>query len=107
MDKINNLFEHIRKAKYEADKRLIKANTVVIDTHVAMVNSMWIDERTITSPTICGLRIEYANNLRDDLGFNFMLVNRNLKEEKEELEERIKLLEKKIKALKEILGEDE
>ena len=76
---INNLYDHIRKAAIEAEKRCIEANTIFIDKHVAYTNNLWIGDN-LYPPLIFGLEMKYAENLPNNA--NFMMVKAEKPKEK-------------------------
>lgn len=79
---MKNILEHIAKAREEKIKRHIKANTIIIDKDVAMVNKLFVpvspNSIAETPIMIIGLKVEYEENLSDKLGVdcNFVITNR-------------------------------
>lgn len=97
-----NIIEHIYNAYEEAIKSGIKANTIIIDKGVAYINNIF------AKPMIFGLDVEYAENLKEDFGANFVIrekENELIKENQALKEENIKLREL-IKALNRAFGLD-
>ena len=59
---IDNIVEHIKMAQTEAIKQGIKANAVLIN------DTLYRSQFGAVS-MICGLKVVYANDLPDDVGF--------------------------------------
>lgn len=76
---IENILDHIRKAINESYSRYFKANTVIIDTDLAMTNNL-------ISPNypafIFGLKVQYQKNLAKDFGYNFALYQDDTTEDR-------------------------
>lgn len=78
---MRNILEHIAKAREQTIKKYIRANTIIIDKDVAMVNKLWIPispNYIAETPTmIIGLQVLYEENLSDKLGVdcNFVITN--------------------------------
>ena len=73
---IEDVLDHIYKAKMEAIKRNIEVNQVNIDEDLAMTNHLYFPNVdgsiSETNPMIFGLAINYVKNLRKD-GYNFVV----------------------------------
>ena len=81
---MKDIIEHINKVREQAIKQYIRANTIIIDKDVAMVNKLWFtlppDNSIVETPIMLfGLKVEYEENLSDKLGVdcNFVITNRN------------------------------
>lgn len=79
---IEDIIDHINKAKLEAIKRNIKINQIIIDKDLAMTNHIYfknVDGNiSEANPMILGLSIKYQENLKQD-GYNFIIdYNENL-----------------------------
>ena len=81
---INNLYDHIRKAAIEAEKRYIEANTIFIDKHVAYTNNLWIEDN-LCPPMIFGLEMKYAEKLPNNANFMMSKVENHSTKFKKEL----------------------
>ena len=113
---INNIYEHIRKASIEAQKQMIKANIIIIDTDLAKTNHLFIpgtsffpksETSYMFSPMIMGLEVKYADNLTRDYGFNFVITKgKTTLEELIELREENKELKNKLRKIKEAFGDE-
>lgn len=79
---MNNIYEHIRKAKIQAEKEYIKANTIIIDKDIAIANNLWYESNPIP-PIIFGMKVEYSKALPNDI--NFAILEKH--EQKQSLEE--------------------
>ena len=95
----NDIYEHIRAGYLEALKRNIKANTIVIDTGVAIVNNLYAPNQ----PMLCGLKVKYEANLAEDFGFNFALINDTTPSELSLLRRENAELKKTIEKIKNML----
>lgn len=90
---MKNILEHIAKAREQAIKQHIIANTIIIDKDVAMVNKLWISispNSIVETPRmLMGLKIEYEENLSDKLGVdcNFVMAERKIETPKTPLSE--------------------
>lgn len=77
-EEINNILEHIMKAKKQALRDNIKANTIVIDKDIAKINGFYFQNVGLSfleiPPTIVGLKIAYSENLSDELGIDANFV---------------------------------
>ena len=99
---VENIIEHIRKAQLEAHKRNIKANTIIIDTELAMINNLLCPNYP---NMIMGLEVKYEHNLTENYGINFAITEGNTTEDEVRwLRKENKMLKEKIAKLKEILG---
>lgn len=82
---MKNILEHIEKVRAEMFKENIKANTIIIDKDVAMVNKLWIpispNSIVETPRMLMGLKVEYEENLSDKLGVdcNFVMAEKKIK----------------------------
>lgn len=87
---IKDLYEHIQKARCEAQKRHIKANMIVIDEELAHTEKLIIPNSSFSylelPPMIFGLEIKYQKNLKNDYESNFVIFESSNKQ-KSELEE--------------------
>lgn len=68
MNSISNIYEHIRKAKIQAEKDYIKANTIIIDKDIAKTNNLFYNGG-MYPPMIMGLKVVYSKNLPDNVNF--------------------------------------
>ena len=90
---MKNILEHIAKAREQAIKQHIRANTIIIDKDVAMVNKLWIsispNSIVRMPPMLMGLRVEYEENLSDKLGVdcNFVMAEKKIETHKTPLSE--------------------
>ena len=90
---MKDILEHIAKAREETIKKNIRANTIIIDKDVAMVNKLWIpispNSIVETPKMIMGLKVEYEENLSDKLGVdcNFVITNKDTIKSKTPLSE--------------------
>jgi len=90
---MKDILEHIAKAREQAIKQHIRANTIIIDKDLAMVNKLWIpispNSIVDTPKMIMGLKVEYEENLSDKLGFdcNFVMAEKNIETPKTPLSE--------------------
>ena len=102
---IDNIIEHIRKAQLEAQKQHFKANIIIIDSDLAMINNFCPDYPRM----IMGLEVKYIHNLTQDYGINFAIAegdtmsNELISLRKENRELRRKL--NKVKQVFESVGE--
>lgn len=106
---IDNIYEHIRKAQLEAQKQHIKANMIIIDTDLAIVNGLCFPENEtsykITPPIIMGLEIKYHKHLAKDLGVNFAITEgKSMMDEIFELKAENYKLKEKLRKLQEVLN---
>lgn len=87
---IEDLYGHIRKARFEAQKKHIKANMIVIDEELAHTEKLIIPNGPFSylelPPMIFGLEIKYQKNLKNDYGSNFVIFE-SLNKKQNELEE--------------------
>jgi hypothetical protein len=78
---MKNILEHIAKAREQAIKKNIRANIIIIDKDVAMVNKLWIpispNSIVETPRMLIGLQVLYEENLSDKLGVdcNFVMAD--------------------------------
>ena len=83
---MEDILLHVMRARAEALRKKIKANTIVIDEDIAIVNGFyhWDDTNVITKvpDMIMGLNVVYAKNLSNDLGANFILLQKGESEPK-------------------------
>lgn len=90
---MKNILEHIAKAREQAIKQHIRANTILIDSEVAMVNgfkcSLGYNAIADMPPMLMGLKIEYEENLSDKLGVdcNFVMAEKKIEKPKTPLSE--------------------
>lgn len=99
---VEDIIEHIRKAQLEAQKQHFKANTIIIDTELAMINNLSCPNYP---RMIMGLEVKYQYNLAQDYGINFAITEGNTTEDEVRwLRKENKMLKEKIAKLKEILG---
>ena len=109
---INNIMEHIQKAALQAEKEHFKANTIIIDTELAIMNNVYVPKiygYDIYPPMIMGLKVMYVNNLTENYDVNFIITNTNTKTIEDELtalREENEMLKEKLSKLKEILGNE-
>lgn len=68
---MKNILEHIMKAREEAMRRQIEANTIVIDKDIAYQNELYF-ENGIIRPAIFGLKIMYAEHLPNNANFSIL-----------------------------------
>lgn len=72
------LITHIQKAQRLTLKKNIKANEIIIDEDLAIINKfayISIDGSIHQSNTmICGLKVAYEKDLAKDFGYNFILT---------------------------------
>lgn len=104
----NNIYEHIRAAKIEAEKSYIRANTILIDEGLAKTNEMFIEGVGIVPPMIFGLEVKYVSKLSENYGINFALLNSNntMNQENIRLKQEVELLQRKLDGLKELLNNE-
>ena len=100
----DNVLEHIRSAKIQANKNYIEANMIILDTGIAMTNHLFVYDNVI-EPTIWGMKVEYHDNLANNYDVNFAIsrgTNLITKEKKEnkELKDEIKNLKRLLKNAK-------
>lgn len=73
-----SLITHIQKAQKLTLKKNIKANEVIIDQDLAIINKfayIGADGSIHQSNTmICGLKVDYEKDLAKDFGYNFILA---------------------------------
>lgn len=63
LEKIENIVEHIRKARYEALIRNIEANAIVINKSFAITQGFYYPELSgYMSPMIFGMKMIYEND---------------------------------------------
>ena len=82
---MNNIYEHIRKAKIEAEKNFIEANTIIIDTEFARTNNLFFsDGYSINEypPMIFGLKVFYGKDLPNNADF---IVTKSLENKMEKI----------------------
>ena len=97
---IDNIIDHIRKAQIEAQKQHFKANTIIIDTDLAMINNFCPNYPRM----IMGLEVKYVHNLTKDFGINFAIAEGNtMVNELISLRKENKELREKLNKLKEVL----
>ena len=90
---MKNILEHIAKTREQAIKQHIRANTIIIDKDVAMVNKLWIsispNSIVRMPPMLMGLKVEYEENLSEKLGVdcNFVMAERKIETPKTPLSE--------------------
>lgn len=99
-----NLLEHIRAAKIQADKKNIAANMIILDTGVAITNGLYLTDGFI-DPTIWGMKVKYQSKLADDYNVNFAILHTNAKSRFEALEKENKFLKETIKKIIDLLNE--
>ena len=97
-----NILEHIRSAKIQADKQNIAANMIILDTGVAITNGLFLTDGFI-GPTIWGMKVKYQSKLADDYNVNFVISHTNDKTRFEALEKENKFLKETIKKLRNLL----
>ena len=103
---IDNIMEHIHKARIEAQKRHIKVNTIIIDEELARTEHLLIDNY-IMPPMIMGLEVKYLEHLTKDYGFNFVLADGSTMQNKiSNLELENDYLRGKLKRIEELVGEN-
>ena len=94
---MTDIYEHIKKAKIEAQKQHFKANMIIIDADLAMVNNLYYPNYP---RTIMGLEVKYAFNLTKDYGINFAINEGNTTEyevcQLRKENEKYKVLEKEL-----------
>ena len=97
----DNVIEHIRSAKIQAEKNHIYANMIILDTGIAMTNHLFVYNNLIP-PIIWGMEVEYKSNLAKDYGVNFAISRKpnHIEKENEELREEIKELKRLLKNAK-------
>lgn len=81
---IDNLIDHIQKAREEAYIREIQANTIIIDSDLAYMNHFYMyrpNGYSEVSASILGLKIEYAD--LKPLAVNFILLEKKEAKPKE------------------------
>lgn len=101
---VENIIEHIRKAQIEAQKQHFKANTIIIDSDLAMINNFCPNYPKM----IMGLEVKYQRNLTKEFGINFAIAEGNTTEDEIRwLRKENKILKEKLAKLKEILGGEE
>lgn len=92
-DIIQNVYEHIRKATNEAQKRYIEANTIILNKNFAMVNELYVpmteNSYSVFPRMLFGLKVEYAENL--PYNANFALTKTDKSEYERVFEENEKL----------------
>ena len=70
---IDNIYDHIIEAKIEAEKRMIEANTIIINKNLAFSDKgciQFLNNITEYPPMIFGLKVVYANdNLPNNSAF--------------------------------------
>lgn len=90
---MKNILEHIEKVREQTIKKCIRANTIIIDKDVAMVNKLWIpispNSIVETPRMLMGLKVEYEENLSDKLGVdcNFIMAEKKIATPKTPLSE--------------------
>lgn len=75
-----NIYEHIIKAREEALKRNIEANTIIIDKEVAVTNDIYFrdgDTLRHMKPMIFGMDIQYSKKLPNNANFVIGNVERH------------------------------
>ena len=73
---MKNIYEHIRKARIEAQRQFIAANTIIIDKEIAYTNNLFVQDNNIIGeypPMIFGMKVLYDNNLPNNA--NFVITN--------------------------------
>lgn len=84
MSNMQDILEHIEKARNYMLKEHIKANTIIIDSDVAKVNGFqYLSSRQTVAdvPTLfMGLQVLYENNLSETVGIpvNFVMTERKI-----------------------------
>ena len=106
---MNNILEHINKAKEEFLKNGFEANTIIINEELARTEHLLIPvgDDTVFSfpPTILGLKVEYAKKLPLDANFIVTKTNKPKEDELEYYKNRCEELEQQLEQIKEILYE--
>lgn len=85
----DNIYEHILKAREEARKQLIEANTIIIDKYVARSNNLFFQENNVIRecpPMIFGMKVYYGNNLPNNANFIITQTPKNKMEQINKLE---------------------
>ena len=80
---MDDLMEHIYKAREYAIRDGIREAMIIIDTGIAKVNGFLIQERTgflTIPPMIMGMSVKYDNKLKDLTGANFIITEDKLPE---------------------------
>ena len=97
----DNVIEHIRSAKIQAEKNHIYANMIILDTGIAMKNHLFVYNNLIP-PIIWGMKVMYQSNLANDYGVNFAISRgtNHIQKENDELQEEIKELKRLLKNAK-------
>ena len=81
----NDILEHIADGIRYARAKLIKANTIILDKGIAIVNDLYfVENSTIlhSKPMIMGLEVDYEENLKNDFGCHFIIGTKTNEEEK-------------------------
>lgn len=90
---MKDILEHIAKAREQAIKQHIRANTIIIDKDLAMVNKLWIsispNSIVRMPPMLMGLKVEYEEKLSEKVGIpvNFVMAERKIEIPKTPLSE--------------------
>lgn len=91
---VDNIVSHIEKAREEAIRKLIIANTIIIDEEIAMVNGIYfpyeiggVKGYSQIKPMICGLNVIYKRNMAKEFGFNFAIFKQEEQKHKTSLSE--------------------
>ena len=104
----NDIFEHIRKARLEAEKQMIETNMIIIDQDLAMTNEIYFmfnDNIRSIPPMIFGMEVKYQKNLTKDFGMNFIVTDGPTRDsELELLRKENAELKEQIRKMKEVLG---
>ena len=89
---MKNIYEHIRKARVEAQRQFIAANTIIIDREIAYTNNLFVQDNNIISeypPMIFGMKVLYDNNLPNNANFVITQTPKNKMERIQDLEEEL------------------
>ena len=102
---MKDIYEHIRKAKIEAQKQWIASNTIIIDREIAYANNLFVQDNNIITeypPMIFGMKVLYDNNLPNNANFIITQTPKNKMEQINDIEEELGIdLITLFKALKE------
>ena len=89
---MKNIYEHIRKAKIEAQRQFIAANTIIIDKEIAYTNNLFVQDNNIIGeypPMIFGMKVLYDDNLPNNANFVITQTPKNKMEQIQNIEEEL------------------
>ena len=89
---MKNIYEHIRKARIEAQRQFIATNTIIIDKEIAYTNNLFVQDNNIIGeypPMIFGMKVLYDDNLPNNANFVITQTPKNKMEQIQNIEEEL------------------